>query len=103
MCDFWNERKDEILRLVKWMTDNPEKWNMICTENDIGAEGCLEVIEELEQHEFYLLIPVLLSHNLNLDVEAGIDRLIAKQFISNWRNKELREISAEITEAFHSV
>lgn len=103
MCDFRNEKKDEILCLVKWMTDNPAKWNMICTENDIEAEGCLEVIEELEQRGFYLLIPVLLSHNMNIDVEACIDRLIARQFISNWKNKDLREISAEIREALRSA
>lgn len=103
MNDLRKEKRDEVLRLLKWMTDNPAKWNLLCMENDIEVDGCMEVLEELIQHEFYLLIPVLLSHNINLDVDAGINRLIAKQFISNWKDKELCEISKEIGEAMYSA
>lgn len=103
MTDLQKARKDDMLRFIKWMTDYPELWNLISMDNDADTDKCIEVIEELERQEFYLLIPLFLSHNININMEKGIDRFIVKNLLEGWTDKSIEEISTEFKSILRSV
>ena len=89
-------KKEELLRLIKWIADYPDMWTKVTTENFLSAEECIEVIKELERQEFYLLIPVFLERCMGTEMGAGINRLIAYKLIECWKNETLQDIEKEI-------
>lgn len=103
MNDLQRVRKDDLLRFIKWMTDYPELWNIISMDNYVDTDKCIEVIEELEQQGFYLLIPLFLSHNINSNVEKGLDKFIVKKVLESWTDKSIEEISTEFKSILRSV
>ena len=90
------DRKGDMLRLIKWIVDYPDKWAKITMENKLGIDDCISMLEELEKEEFYLLIPIFLSNCLSVEVEVGKNRLIAQKLIDSWKDMNLAEISEEV-------
>lgn len=89
-------QKEEFLKLVKWITDYPKMWAIVSMENDLDVEDCLSVIGELENRGFHLLIPVLLSNNINQEVEGMLDCLAVKYMRESWKGREIDGICAEL-------
>lgn len=90
------EKKDELIRLITWMTEHPEMWRSVCTEKNMSAEECLEILEELEKQSFYMLIPVLIDNNIgNVEVDARMTRLFGKKLVESWSKMSMTDISTE--------
>ena len=92
-------RKDDLLRLIKWIADYPDMWTKVTTENFLSVEECMEVVHELEEQGFHLLIPVFLENCLATEMGYGMDMLVAYKMVESWEKKSLEEIQEE----FNSV
>ena len=90
------DRKKDMLRLIKWISDFPDKWAKITMENNLSVAECVDMLEELEKEGFYLLIPTFLNNCLNAEVEQGKNILIAEKLIASWSDMDLDEISKEV-------
>lgn len=96
-------KRDDLLRFIKWMMEYPEMADMISTDNNANVDQCIEVIEELERQEFYILIPLFLSHNINTNVDKGISRFVAKKILESLVDMSIEDISAEFKEILLSA
>ena len=92
------DRKEDMRRLIRWMVDYPDKWAKVTMENNLSADECIGMLEELEKEQFYLLIPIFLSNCLSVEVESGKNKLIAQKLIDSWKDMDLTEISKEVKE-----
>lgn len=71
----------------------------ICQEEGLPAGRCRELIEEMEQEGFWLLIPVIVERNMpNIEVDRAMTRFVYRKIRKAWEEKRDEEIVDEIKE-----
>lgn len=99
-----NQRSNEIVKLLKWIENNHNIWLEICQEEGLPAGRCRELIEEMEQEGFWLLIPVIVERNMpNIEVDRAMTRFVYRKIRKAWEEKRDEEIVDEIKEALKGV
>ena len=85
MEDVKRIRLDEGRRLVKWIAKHPKDWQNIANafEQPLNADDCLHVIRIMEREEFYSLIAVIVSVNMQ------------KRYMGNAMNQLMTEYMVE--------
>lgn len=94
-----NQRSNEIVKLLKWIENNHNIWLEICQEEGLPAGRCRELIEEMEQEGFWLLILVIVERNMpNIEVDRAMTRFVYRKIRKAWEEKRDEEIVDEIKE-----
>ena len=94
------EKRDEIIRFLRWASTHQKMWRIICSDDTSEPEKCLEIIQELESNEFYLLIPVLLERNkINYSMDKALYDLVLNKLADDWERKSISAIINELKEA----
>lgn len=89
--------KNELVNILEWIRDNRLLWEEICTGNNLSADTCKQIIEELRRVGFLQLICVVLTRNsCNMGVEAGLLSLAIKKLCADWERKSEEEVINEI-------
>ena len=62
-----NMRLEEAKRFARWIASNPSEWREMYSGfySPMSEEVCLRYIEMMEREEFYMMIAIIISSNLD--------------------------------------
>ena len=91
-------QRNETIRLVKWLSENPKIMYSLCDiEAESTPEECLEIIELLEKNEFYDMIFILLMRNRDNNImDRAITKMVADKVIKEWKRVGTEQICQDI-------
>lgn len=84
MDDVKRIRLDEGKRLAKWIAKNPKDWQNIANafETPLDVDECLRLIRMMEREEFYCLIAVIITVNMQRQYMGyAIDQLLTEYLV----------------------
>lgn len=91
-------QEDKTIRLIKWLSKHPKIQTRLCEDGyTVTLEECLEIIELLEENEFYDMIFVLFVKNSH---ERTIDKIITEIMIEKmteeWKRIGTKQMCQDI-------
>ena len=94
------ERKNQTVRLLKWIRKHSGMWYLICTpgEEHMNQERIRELVKQLYKEGFYELIFVLLMVHRNAPCMKNVSEyLLLNSLIDHWEEDKdgiARELEA---------
>lgn len=77
---------DKVIELVRWLAEHPKVQRRLCEdEYKVTPEEFIEIMELLEQHEFYEMIVVLILKNrCNAVLSQALSRMLVETMSKEW-------------------
>lgn len=91
-------QKVDTIRLVKWLSENPNIMFSLCNiEEEVSPEECLEIIELLEKNAFYDMIFIMIMRNRdNSIMDSAITKMIVDKVIKEWERIGTEQMCRDI-------
>lgn len=89
----------EVVRLIKWLWENPEIKEAICYEDEPSPEECIDIINRLEKAAFYdmILIFILRQQHRGFMYKA-YNTLIVDGLVKVWEEETIDNVCQKVKE-----
>ena len=99
------KQTDRLVGMLLWLMEHPAQRNMLCGLNDANAHEVMEVIELLEEQEYYELILILLlkyqeNREINIATASYLGNRISCLLYENGAKRELAALKGFYSEQF---
>lgn len=96
-------RKEEFLQFVRFLSANPRIWYQMVCDDNLDTESACELIKILVQHEFYVLIPVIIGRTKSLGIDELIYRMFLEMLYECWKDNPIEAIREDILSLLNLV
>ncbi len=90
----------EAIRLVKWLSEHPKIQSRLFEDyTQTSPEECLEIIEILEENDFYeMIVALLMKNQYNIALEQVISEFVIDKMIREWERVGTEQMCQDIKE-----
>lgn len=97
MQDNGKIKQGELMQFIRWMADNPYKWDSITEVEELNEEEQLKILKSLYDHELHVLFLLVLQKHRHRRSTNNIINKVMWEFVENAVDYEMiKQIEANI-------